>query len=108
MEHSISGLVVRGEGYGHKLGFPTANMERITKDVYSGVYGGKVLYGKKIYRAAIVINEDGKTEAHLFGFRGDAYGKQITLRIQKFIREYRIFSTQAELIIQIKKDIKKC
>ena len=108
MDFRISGTVVRGDGYGHKLGFPTANIDAQTTEIVPGVYGGKVQIGRKIYRAAIVINEAGKTEAHMFGFRGDAYSKEITLRIQKYIRKYKLFKTEIELITQIKKDIKQC
>jgi riboflavin kinase/FMN adenylyltransferase len=108
MNHVITGKVVEGDKYGRKLGFPTVNLEAKIKDLSSGVYAGKGIINKKIYRAAIVINGAGRIEAYLFGYRGDAYGKIVTLEIKKFIRKYEKFKTEQELVAQIGKDLKKC
>ncbi|MEO5635218.1 MAG: riboflavin kinase [Candidatus Paceibacterota bacterium] len=107
MDFSIYGIVVRGKGYGRKLGFPTVNLDADAKDIPVGVYAGKGIINRKIYRAAIIISE-GKSEAHLLGYRGDAYGKEVTLKLKKFLREYKNFNSEKELIDQIVKDIKKC
>lgn len=104
----ISGTVVKGDQYGRKLGFPTVNLDVQTKDLPAGVYSGTGALGAEIYKAAIVINDIGRTEAHLIDYNEDAYGKEVTLEIQKFIREYKKFETEAELIEQIKKDIQIC
>ncbi len=108
MASSISGIVVKGDGYGRKLGFPTINVE--TKDVLpkAGVYSGKVILDNTSYRAGILINPNAKVEAHLIGYNGDAYGKVATLQTGEFLREYKKFDTEAELINQIKKDIEQC
>jgi len=108
MNYVISGKVVRGDKYGHKLGFPTANLENKLENFVSGIYGGKATIGKKTYRAAIIINPEGRIEAHLLGFRGDAYGKTLDLNLKKILRDYIKFETEAELIAQIRKDLKKC
>ncbi len=108
MQPIISGKVIRGDAYGRKLGFPTVNLDTKISDFVSGVYVGKGIINKKIYRAGIVISDIGKIEAHLLGYRGDAYGKIVTLEIKKFIRKYINFETEEELINQIKKDIKLC
>ena len=42
------------------------------------------------------------------GYSGDAYGKEITLELKKFSREYKKFKTEKDLITQIKKDIEQC
>ena len=108
MNYVISGIVERGEGYGKKLGFPTVNLATDVKELPpQGVYAGTAeLEGKK-YRAGIVIGPGEKIEAHLIGYEGDAYGKEVTLKLNKFLREFKKFDTEAELIIQIKKDIEK-
>ncbi|OGI85842.1 hypothetical protein A3A05_02040 [Candidatus Nomurabacteria bacterium RIFCSPLOWO2_01_FULL_41_12] len=108
MIYKISGKVIRGDGYGKKLGFPTVNLE--TKDELPkvGVYAGVALIDDKEYKAGIVIGPGNKTEAHLIGYNGDAYGKQVVLTIKQFLREYKKFDTEEELINQIKEDIKKC
>jgi FAD synthase len=108
MENIISGKVVPGDKYGRKLGFPTANLDTKLDNFVTGVYGGEGTIGKKTYRAAIVINDNGRIEAHLLGYRGNAYGKILDLNLKKIIRNYIKFDTEAELIAQIRKDIKKC
>jgi len=105
----LSGIVVHGDGYGRKLGFPTANLAtKSPSGVLPGVYSGKVETEGKVYRAGILINPDGKVEAHLLGFDGDLYDKMITMEIKEFIREYKKFKNESELINQIKEDLKKC
>ncbi len=105
----ISGKVIRGDGYGRTLGFPTVNLQtKETKLPPSGVYAGNANLDDTSYRAGILINPTGKVEAHLIGYSGDAYGRQVTLQINKFIREYKKFDTEQELIEQIKKDIHIC
>ena len=108
MSYVISGRVIRGDGYGKKLGFPTVNLETQTKNLpEEGIYSGTALLENKSYRAGIVISP-GRVEAHLIEYNGDAYGREVTLEINKFLREYKKFDTEEELIIQIKKYIKLC
>ncbi len=108
MHNIISGKVVVGDKEGRKLGFPTANLDTKLDNFVSGIYGGDGTINKKTYRAAVVINEEGRIEAHLLGFRGDAYGKTLELNLNKILRKYKKFPTEAELIAQIRKDIKMC
>ena len=73
----ISGKVIKGKGIGKKLGFPTVNIKLIEK-IESGVYAGFVRFGNKDYIAGIFVGPDKKLiEAHLIGFSGDLYGKEI-------------------------------
>ncbi len=105
----IKGKVVRGDEYGRKIGFPTVNLSHEDKDLPpAGVYRGKAVLEDTEYRAGIVVGPGEKLEAHLIGFSGDAYGKVVNLEIIKFIREYKKFKTEEELINQIKKDIEQC
>jgi len=112
MRDSISGKVIHGDGYGKKLGFPTVNLE--TTKAYiprEGVYAGDAILEGKKYRAGIVIGPIGtqkKIEAHLIGYSGDAYGKEATLQLKKYLRPYKNFNTEEELIAQIKEDLKQC
>ena len=109
MNYVITGEVIKGDGYGKKLGFPTVNL-KVGGQVLpkAGVYAGEAILENIKYRAGIVIGPEEKIEAHLIGYNGDAYGKQVTLEVKKFIREYKKFDTEEELIIQIKKDISLC
>ncbi len=106
MNYVISGKVVRGDGYGRKIGFPTVNLETDLKSLPpSGVYAGTAMLEGKKFLAGIVINPEGKVDAHLIGYEGDVYGKEVTLETNKFLREYKKFDTEEDLIIQIRKDI---
>ncbi|MEK7564020.1 MAG: riboflavin kinase [Patescibacteria group bacterium] len=117
-KYRISGLVVHGDGYGRKIGFPTVNLDIDTEatppyGIREGVYSGLALLDKKTYRAGIVVSNVvdkniPKIEAHLIDYTGDAYGKNVVLEIQKFIREYKNFETEEELINQIKEDLNQC
>jgi FAD synthase len=46
-----------------------------------------------------------KIEAHLMGFRGNLYGKKISLQLVKYIRPFRKFKGEKALKTQIQKDI---
>ncbi len=112
--HKITGKVIHGDGYGKKLGFPTVNLETETlrhaqgkQEIPLGIYAGLAFLEGKVYKAGIVIGPMGKIEAHLIGYDGDAYDKEVTLTTNKFLREYKNFATEQELINQIKEDIKQ-
>lgn len=116
----ISGKVVSGQGYGRKLGFPTANLDRRDYKrrklkIKLGIYAGFAAYQLKAIsyklKAAIVIGPIDKTnlpkiEAHLLGFKGNLYGRKITLDLLKYVRAFKQFKTEKQLQSQIKKDIK--
>ena len=123
--------MIKGAGYGKKLGFPTANLDQkqFLKDKMAlplGVYAGVAYlhHINKIRKTAIVIGpwEEKKTrpndrnrpvgrvpkiEAHILGFKGKLYGKKLTLYLYKFLRPFEVFKTEKLLIAQIKKDVKR-
>lgn len=108
MNYIITGKVIKGDGYGKKLGFPTMNLDTAEKVPPEGIYAGLGILEGKEYNAGIVIGPGVKIEAHLIEYSGDAYGKIVTLKINKFLREFKKFNTEEELIIQIGKDLKMC
>lgn len=108
MNDEISGIVVRGDGYGRKIGFPTVNLKTENKLPKDGVYAGTGIIDDKEFRAGIVIGPNGKVEAHLIEFAGDAYGREVKLKIKKFLRDYKKFEKEKDLKEQIKKDLEQC
>jgi len=115
----IEGKVLKGDGYGRKLGFPTANLDRKQflkdkMDLPLGIYAGVAFlhHINKIRKTAIVIGpldkkKAPKIEAHILGFKGRLYGKKLTLYPYKFLRPFEVFKTERLLIAQIKKDLKR-
>ncbi len=106
----IKRRVIRGEGIGKELGFPTANLQHTenlclkegvyvvkVNDEYLGVanYGYRPTFGgrKKLL------------EVHLLDFEGDVHGRKLKVEFLDFIREERRFNSPEELIKQIKRDI---
>ncbi len=118
MTINLSGKVIRGEGYGRKLGFPTANVDRrqYVRDglkIKLGIYAGVVqAIGLPTKKAAIVIGPTDhrglpKLEAHLIGFKGNLYGEKISIILGKYLRPFKKFKNEEELIKQIKRDIQR-
>ena len=106
MSFVVSGKIIKGKGKGKKLGFPTVNVE-LKEKIESGIYAGSVKVGEKDYKAGIFIGPDGKMlEAHLIGFLGDLYNKEIEVEIGDKIREIMKFENDEELKEQIAKDLR--
>jgi len=118
----IRGKVIRGEGYGKQLGFPTANLDRrhfsrLKVKPKLGIWAGRARiltthYSLPTinYKAAIVIGPKDKNglpkiEAHLIGFKGNLYGKKLTLDVVKYLRPFKKYRNERELIVQIRKDV---
>jgi len=106
----VEGIVVRGDGRGRELGFPTANLDvppdlLVPPDgVYAGWAGGR--------RAAVSIGTnphfDGverRVEAHLLDFDGDLYGARLRLQLLARLRDEHRFPSIDELMVQIRQDI---
>ncbi len=112
---TISGRVIRGDGYGKKLGFPTANLDRreyIRKKmkIRFGVWAGIVIMKLKRYKAAMVIgpldkHRLPKIEAHVLNFKGNLYGQKVTIILQKYLRPFKKYKSIDDLKKQIKQDI---
>jgi len=114
----ITGKVTHGQHYGRELGFPTANLDRreyvrkklkIKFGIYSGI---AILQSEKKYRAGIVmgpLDKSGlpKIEAYLLNFKGNLYGKKITITLKKYLRPFIKFKNTDDLKKQIQKDIKR-
>ena len=123
---NVIGQVVRGAGRGHKLGFPTANIEVPSRRIIpaNGVYAVRVrLYDEKPTHPELgeaegwhngVANvgvrpsfgESERTvEVHLFDFAQEVYGKWVDVQFIERLRDERRFEHIEELIHQIHADV---
>ncbi len=110
---AVEGVVERGDGRGHELGCPTANVT--LGDYQRPAYG--------IYAVHVTL-DDGREfpgvasfgvrpsfqppvellEANLFGFEGDLYGRTIEIALHFYIRPERKFEDLSVLAAQMQED----
>lgn len=113
---ALGGTVIRGEGRGRTLGFPTANLD--TGDLIlpkPGVYAGTVALEGKPWKAAVNVGVRptvGGTpgplaEVHVAGWSGDLYGKPLSVDLLRRIRDERKFPTFEALKGQITLDLEE-
>jgi riboflavin kinase/FMN adenylyltransferase len=115
--YAIEGSVVRGDGRGRVLGFPTANLSYWPEKLLpaNGVYATWAWVGKE--RLAAVTNLGVRPtfasplhyrflEAHILDFNGDLYQQTLTLEFVARLRPEQRFSSLEELKAQIQKDIR--
>jgi riboflavin kinase/FMN adenylyltransferase len=113
--HRIRGLVVRGAGRGTKLGFPTANLERI--DVLlpgQGIYAARAKAPDAWHPAAVSIGpnptfDEGslKIEVHLLDFAGDLYDQTLEVDFLAKLRDTERFASVEELLARMRLDIQR-
>lgn len=119
--HALRGTVVRGDGRGRELGFPTANV---------AVPGGLCVPAAGVYAVTVAgvpdageagpwagvanvgvrptfpAGKDGVVlEVHLMDFAGDLYGREIEVRFMARLRGERRFASAGALAAQIRHDV---
>jgi riboflavin kinase/FMN adenylyltransferase len=108
----IEGTVVLGDRRGGTLGFPTANLAVPANLLVPGygIYAGEALG----HRAAVSIGinphyggHERRVEPHLLDFDGDLYGQDVRVELWERLRDERAFSSEAELVAQIAKDVER-
>lgn len=117
---SIRGVVGRGRQLGRTIGMPTANVEASPRQLVPapGVYAARAcvpLSGKTAVYDAVVnvgtsptVTDCGvmRIEAHLLGFSGDLYDRDIRIEFGTKIRDERKFHSLDDLRAQIEADIR--
>ncbi|OGC29105.1 riboflavin biosynthesis protein RibF [candidate division WOR-1 bacterium RIFOXYB2_FULL_48_7] len=112
--YRLTGRVVKGEGRGRQLGFPTANLAIDKRKLIPamGVYVGYVHHGRQVSKCVVNIGSrptfgagELLVEVHLLGFQGKLRGQKISVGLYKRLREEKQFSDTKQLVAQIKKDI---
>lgn len=113
--YSISGKVVHGENLGHKIGFPTANIQmKHNKPPVAGIFAVEVhglgdapRQGAASLGVRPTINDKGKAtlEVHLFEFDGDIYNKHLRVDFLLKLRDEMKFPSLEALTAQIAADV---
>lgn len=123
--YAVRGVVVRGEGRGRQLGYPTANIEHSPEQVLpaDGVYVARFhLLGdgprdsREDHRRqgldALAVVSRRPTfggdrrwlEVHALDAAGDWYGRSVEVEFEERLRPIRTFSSPEELAAQIEAD----
>lgn len=111
----LEGVVVKGEGRGKKIGFPTANIQ-VSPDLLvpnRGVYVTRTIYKGMTYNSITNIGHNPTfkdthqihVETNIFDFDTDIYGENLEIEFLQKIREEKKFPTVNDLIAQIKDDV---
>lgn len=114
--HRIDGEVLHGFKRGRDLGYPTANMAvqglhlprlgvyAVTLDVLTGpntgTYGGAASLGVRPMFGENLPN----LETHIFDFKGDLYGQQLSVGFVDYLRPEMKFDGLPALITQMEAD----
>ncbi len=113
--YSLAGTIVRGDGLGHQLGFPTANLDTAGLALPpNGVYAVHATVRGKQQRAVLNIGHRPtlqsaapqlRVEAHLIDFTGELYGQELEVTFVEKLRPEKKFPSLADLRAQIARDI---
>ncbi len=113
--HFLLAAVIKGQGLGRKIGFPTLNLDvPESKLLPSGVFRVRVS-GPGILRRVGVCNvgvrptvsSEGRrhVEVHLPGFKGSLYGRTLKVEFLNRIRPEKKFASLNDLREQIARDV---
>ncbi len=113
--HRIHGRVVRGDGRGKALGFPTANLVTDAELLPpEGVYAIRVALGEGLYKGVASLGTNptfsGKVfsiEAHIFDFGRDIYNAEVSIDFVDRLRAQQRFASPEALVAQIQRDVEE-
>jgi len=111
--YRIRGVVVRGEGRGRRLGYPTANLSQIDTLVPGeGIYAGRAWIDQRVWPAAVSIgpnltfNENTpKVETYLLGYEGTLYDRLIEVDFLARVRDIERFNSAEALVARMDRDV---
>lgn len=112
--YSLRGPVTRGDGRGHELGFPTANIQvgdphkllpregvyAVCASLRNGALQGVLHLGPR----PTFQGSPPSVELHLFDFDGDLYGEAVRVDFCARLRDIHHFASQEGLIAAIRDD----
>jgi riboflavin kinase/FMN adenylyltransferase len=113
--YSIRGVVVRGDGRGRGLGFPTANLMVGDRDKLippQGIYAVRAVLPGGTFKGALHLGprptfqgSPPTIELHVLDFDQDIYGEEVRVDFVQHLREIRPFTTVEALVEQIRDDV---
>lgn len=111
----LTGMVVKGNQMGRRLGFPTANLKltesyKITPG--NGVYAVRVKHNLIWHNGVMnigkrpTVTSDSKAtiEVHIFDFNANIYGDLLTIELVEKIRDEQKFNSAQDLSQKIQED----
>jgi riboflavin kinase / FMN adenylyltransferase len=113
--YALTGRVVHGDQIGHKLGFPTANLDTSSLLIPpNGVYAAHATVRGQTHRAVLNIGyrptlnqpaEQLRVEVHLLDFDGLLHDEEMEVTFADKLRDEKKFASLDELKTQIARDI---
>lgn len=115
--YALAGVVTHGDQLGHKLGFPTANLDTTGLLLPpNGVYAAHAIVDGQNFRAVLnigvrpTVNQPTpapRVEVHLLDFSNELYGREMEVTFASKLRDEKKFPSLDELKAQIARDIAK-
>ncbi len=109
----LRGKVVKGKNRGVGLGFPTANIN-LHRKTPEGIYISNTKIRSKSYPSLTFIGaaktfgeKEILAETYFLSNIGNIYGKWLTIKLIKKIRNNQKFNSEKDLIMQMEKDKKE-
>jgi riboflavin kinase/FMN adenylyltransferase len=116
-DYSFAGVVVRGDGRGARLGFPTANLDVPAEKLLPphGIYGAMARVGETEFHSLVhlgprpTVGQEAVTaEVHLLNFEyRELYGESLRVTPEVALRNVETFPDTGTMVAQIKKDKKE-
>jgi len=115
--YSLRGVVVRGDGRGKALGFPTANLQVESSDKLlppPGIYAVRGVLRDGPHPGALHLGprptfqgSPPTIELHLMDFDRDLYGEEVRVDFVRFIRAILPFDSAEALVHQMRDDVEE-
>lgn len=115
--YSLRGPVIRGDGRGRDLGFPTANIHMPSGEKLippPGIYAVRGVLRQGVFPGALHLGprptfrgSPSTIELHLMGWDGDLYGEEIRVDFEHRLRDVRPFDSVGGLVEQMRRDVEE-
>jgi len=112
--YTLCGTVVKGQQFGNKIGFPTANLNIANPNKIipaAGIYATLVTTNNQQFKGMLYIGnrptllgKNQSIEVNIFNFDKNIYGEQLTLQPIKKTRNDKAFSSIQEMTTAIEQD----